>query len=218
MPTYTNTLRGFALFAAIIGIGAGALLALSPATAQAEVVSTDVALGEMSLGNADAPVVLHEYSSLTCPHCAAFHADTLPAIKKEYVDTGKVRIVFHDFPLDNLALAALMIVRCSGPERNVDFFNMLYETQADWSRASNPRGALVALARFYGMDGADVNTCLTNEAMMNAVIEARTSATDLHKIESTPSFVLDGNLITGALPFDAFKEKLDQALAAKGAQ
>jgi protein-disulfide isomerase len=68
------------------------------------------------------------------------------------------------------------------------------------------------------MDGADVNTCLTNEAMMNAVIEARTSATDLHKIESTPSFVLDGNLITGALPFDAFKEKLDQALAAKGAQ
>lgn len=218
MPTYANTLRGFALFAAIVSMGGGALLGLSPAPAQAEVASTNVALSEMSIGKADAPVVLHEYSSLTCPHCAAFHADTLPAIKKEYVDTGKVRIVFHDFPLDNLALAALMIVRCSGPERNIDFFNMLYETQADWSRATNPRGALVALARFYGMDGADVNTCLTNETMMNAIVEARTSATDLYKIESTPSFILDGNLIVGAQSFDAFKEKLDQALAAKGAR
>lgn len=218
MPTYANTIRGFALFAVVFAITVGAAMSVAPTDARAEIVSTDVAMGELSLGSADAPVVLHEYSSLTCPHCAAFHADTLPAIKKEYVDTGKVRIVFHDFPLDNTALAAMMIVRCSGPERNVDFFNMLYETQPDWSRATNPRGALVALARFYGMNGADVNACLSNQALIDAIMAARTSATDLYKIESTPSFVLDGNLVVGAHSFDAFKEKLDAALAAKGAQ
>lgn len=213
MPTYTNKFRGFALIAAVVG-----LFSLSPVNARAEVASTKVAMSEMSLGSADAPVVLHEYSSLTCPHCARFHADTLPAIKKEYVDTGKVRIVFHDFPLDNVALAAQMIVRCSGTERNVDFFNMLYDTQADWSRASNPRGALVALARFYGMDGNDVNTCLTNQALMNAIVASRTNASDLYNIQSTPTFVLDGQKIEGALAFDAFKDKIDRALAAKGAQ
>ncbi len=214
MPTYMNKIRGFALLTALIG----ALFALAPSGAQAQVASTAEALSEMSLGNADAPVVLHEYSSLTCPHCAKFHSDILPDIKKAYVDTGKVRIVFHDFPLDGLALAAQMIVRCSGKERNVDFFNMLYDTQADWSRASNPRAALVALARFYGLNGDDVNTCLTNETLMNTINNNRNKSSDLHNIQSTPSFILEGEKIEGALPFDVFKEKIDKALAAKGAQ
>lgn len=214
MPTYANKFRGFALLTAVFG----ALFAFTSTHAQAEVASDEAAMSEMSLGSADAPVVLHEYSSLTCPHCARFHADTLPEIKKEYVDTGKVRIVFHDFPLDNLALAAQMIVRCSGTERNIDFFNMLYSTQPDWSRASNPRAALVALARFYGLDGNDVNTCLTNETLMNTIVEARTKASDLYDIQSTPSFILEGKKIEGALAFSAFKEELDKALAAKGAQ
>lgn len=214
MPTYANQFRGFALMAIVIG----ALGVFTPAMARAEVASTDAAMSEMSMGSADAPVVLHEYSSLTCPHCASFHADSLPGIKKEYVDTGKVRIVFHDFPLDNLALAALMIVRCSGPEQNLDFFNMLYDTQPDWSRAENPRAALVALARFYGMDINDVNSCLSNEGLMNTIVEKRTQASDLHGIQSTPTFLLEGKKIEGALSFDDFKDELDKALAAKGAQ
>ena len=212
------TARGFALMTAMACVFSGALFALSPATARAEVASADVAMSEMSLGSADAPVVLHEYSSLTCPHCARFHSDTLPAIKKEYVDTGKVRIVFHDFPLDNLALAAQMIVRCSGAERNIDFFNMLFDTQPDWSRASNPRAALVALARFYGLDAVDVNTCLTDEKLMNAIIADRTNASDLYDIQSTPTFILNGKKIEGALAFGEFKTEIDKALAAKGAR
>jgi protein-disulfide isomerase len=203
---------------ALVGVSAGAVTALIATPVLAEVASTDVAMSEMSIGSQDAPVVLHEYSSLTCPHCAAFHADTLPLIKKEYVDTGKVRIVYHDFPLDNTALSAMMIVRCSGPERNVDFFNMLYETQNDWSRASNPLGALVALARFYGMDGTDVQSCLGNQGIIDAIMAARANATDVFSIQSTPTFILDGNKIEGAQSFDAFKDHLDKALAAKGAQ
>lgn len=218
MPTYANTFRSLALLTALVGAGAGAMTALAPDPARAEVAPTDVAMTEMSIGSKDAPVVLHEYSSLTCPHCAAFHADTLPLIKKEYVDTGKVRIVYHDFPLDNTALSAMMIVRCSGPERNVDFFNMLYETQTDWSRSSNPLGALVALARFYGMDGTDVQSCLGNQGIIDAIMAARASATDIYNIQSTPTFILDGEKIEGAQSFDAFKDHLDKALAAKGAQ
>ena len=214
MPTYANTFRGFALLAAIIG----AIFAFAPSAARAEIATGAAAMAEMSLGSADAPVVLHEYSSLTCPHCARFHIDALPAIKKEYIDTGKVRIVFHDFPLDNLALGALMIVRCSGPDRNIDFFNMLYDTQADWSRASNPRAALIALARFYGMNGTDVNACLADQTLMNTIVAERTRMSDLHGIQSTPTFMLEGEKIEGALAFDVFKEKIDKALAAKGAQ
>lgn len=214
MSTYANQFRGLALTAFVFA----ALCAFAPATARAEVATTEAAMSEMSLGSKDAPVVLNEYSSLTCPHCASFHTDTLPIIKKEYIDTGKVRIVYHDFPLDNLALAALMIVRCSGPEQNIDFFNMLYDTQPDWSRAESPRAALVALARFYGMDINDVNTCLSNEALMNTIVEQRTQASDLHGIQSTPTFILDGKKIEGSLSFDDFKDVLDKALAAKGAQ
>ena len=212
MPTYTKIFRGFALMAAM----ASALFALSPATARAEVASTEAALAELSLGSADAPVVLQEYSSLTCPHCARFHADVLPTLKKEYIDTGKVRLVFNDFPLDNMALSALVIARCSGPERNVDFFNMLYETQADWSRAANPLAALVALARFYGMNADDVTACLSNQQLIDTIVANRTKASDLHGIQSTPTFILDGEKIEGAMSFDVFKEKLDKALAARG--
>ena len=126
---------------------------IAPISANAEVATVEQALSEMSIGSADAPVTLHEYSSLTCPHCATFHAEALPQIKKNYVDTGKVRIVFHDFPLDNLALAAVALARCAGPKRNVEFFDMLYQTQADWSRSDQPQAALTAGRNGVGSGG-----------------------------------------------------------------
>jgi len=216
MPTYANTLIRALRSLAFAGLTA-AVFAVQPHGARAEIAATAEALQDISIGSADAPVVMHEYSSLTCPHCAAFHRDTLPQIKKEYVDTGKVRIVFHDFPLDNLALGAMMIVRCSGPERNVDFFNMLYDTQTDWARAERPRAALETLSRFFGMSGEDVTACLSNQELMNAIISQRDTASGMYGIESTPTFIVDGETIPGNLPFDDFKAVLDKALAARGA-
>lgn len=214
MPTFMNFFSGSTTF----GVLCAAVLAFTNAPAHAEMVSTEDAMTEMSMGAADAPVVMHEYSSLTCPHCAAFHKDTLGQIKKEYVDTGKVRVVFHDFPLGNLALGAMMIVRCSGPDRNIDFFNMLYDTQSDWAQAENPRAALETLSRFYGMTGDDVTACLSDTELMNAIVANRDTASAMHGIDSTPTFLIEGQKIPGNLPFDDFKDILDKALAAKGAQ
>ncbi|MBF0248208.1 MAG: thioredoxin domain-containing protein, partial [Alphaproteobacteria bacterium] len=115
MSTYTAFRDKARTFVAVLTVAAG-LFALAPHAARAEVASMENALKEMSIGKADAPVVMNDYSSLTCPHCAAFHTTTLNQIKKDYVDTGKVRVVFHDFPLDRIALAAMMLTRCAGPE------------------------------------------------------------------------------------------------------
>ena len=214
MPTFAKTNIHLALTAAVLFVLGGFIAA----PAHAEVASLEEAMQPMTVGSPDAPVVMHEYSSLTCPHCAAFHTETLPKIKKDYVDTGKVRIEFHDFPLGGLALGAQMIVRCSGPERNVDFFNMLYDTQADWSRSDNPRGALIALARFYGMSADDVNACLANQALQGAIMENAQSAADIHGIDSTPTFIIDGKVVPGNLPYEDFQDILDDALAAKGVE
>ena len=187
--------------------------ALIPTTASAQMAGIEQAKGDITLGNADAPVTLHEYSSLTCPHCAAFHKDTLPLIKKEYIDTGKVRMVFHDFPLDGLAMGATMIARCSG-DRAYDFTDMLFQTQANWRDSENPLASLIALARFYGLSGDDVKSCVGNQDLLKYVEGKRDAAGAQHKIQSTPSFVLNGKLIEGSQPFDNFKEALDKALAA----
>lgn len=212
MPTFVKTSR-----LAFIAIAfAGVLCAFAPLSARAQMASSAQAMGEMSIGKADAPVTLNEYSSLTCPHCARFHTKTLPQIKKDYVDTGKVRIVFNDFPLDGLATGALVIARCSGPERFPDFFDMLYQTQADWSRAEKPLGSLIALARFYGLSGEDVTACLNDQNLVSFVQANRDRASSLYGITSTPSFMLEGEKIEGALSYDEFKDKLDKALAAKG--
>ena len=183
--------------------------------AQAQMVNFDQAKAEMSLGKADAPVTLHEYASLTCGHCARFNKDTLPKIKKEYVDTGKVRMVYHDFPLDNLAKGAVMIARCSGPERFVDFTDMLFQTQKDWRDSTNPLGSLKTLAQFYGLSGDDVSTCLQNQDLLDFVQANRDKASAQHNIQSTPTFILEGQKIEGAQPFDVFKTALDNALAGK---
>lgn len=222
-PTNTNVVglnvmksKAQALWACSIAFIA-ALAVIAPLSANAEVATVEDALSEMSIGSADAPVTLHEYSSLTCPHCASFHTGALPQIKKNFVDTGKVRIVFHDFPLDNLALAAVALARCAGPKRNVEFFDMLYQTQADWSRSEQPQAALTALARFYGLNQEDVVTCLSSETLIKTIQVNRDRDSDLYGIQSTPSFMLEGKKIEGALTYDDFEDLLNKALAKKGA-
>jgi len=221
MSTYTfkakilKTLTHVAPFALAFILVMPGLIA--PGSAHAEVASVKDALSEMSIGSPDAPVTLHEYSSLTCPHCAHFHTDALPDIKKNYVDTGKVRVVFHDFPLDNLALAASMIARCAGPKRSFELFDRLYHSQDTWARAEKPRAALVAIARFSGLTVEDVDQCLSSEELAQGIQSASQNAQDMYSINSTPTFILDGKKIQGALSYDDFKDVLDKALSAKGA-
>src|SRR6478735_6633041 len=111
-------------------------------------------LGESAIGDATAPVTIIEYSSLTCPHCAAFHTQTLPELTKRYIDTGKVRLVLRDFPLDETALKASVIAHCAGPERVPEFVEVFFTRQQSWARAADPVQALTQLARLGGLGEA----------------------------------------------------------------
>lgn len=172
------------------------------------------AMSEKSIGSADAPITMVEYSSLTCPHCAAFHKDVLPQIKKDYIDTGKLRLVFWDFPLGNLAMAASMVSRCSG-DGYVPMTTALFETQESWSKSDTPFDAIVGIARLSGMTEDDVHDCLDNAELLKAIQEKAQHANKVLGVDSTPTFFVEGTKVPGNLPYEDFKEILDKALAAK---
>ncbi len=169
-------------------------------------------MSEMVLGSADAPVTMIEYSSLGCPHCASFHRETLPRIKKEYIDTGKVRLVYRDFPLGTPALAASMIARCSGPKKFFGFIEMLFRSQAQWSRSDNPLAALTRVSRFGGLTEADVEACLKYQPLLESIRKGAEEAQKKHQVNSTPTFIIAGSVISGAQPFETFKKAFEEAL------
>jgi protein-disulfide isomerase len=184
----------------------------APGTADAAIVSLDDAKSEMTMGKTDAPVTIIEFSSLGCPHCARFHKDTLPQIKKDYIDTGKVRLIFQDFPLGTPALAASMIARCSGPKKFFGFIEILFRSQAQWSNSKNPMQALSQVARFGGMSEADVQACLKYQPLLEHIRQGALVGQEKYKVNSTPSFVIGGEIISGAHPFEVFQKAIEKAL------
>ncbi len=172
-------------------------------------------LVEKVLGQSDAPVTMIEYSSLTCPHCMAFHRDTLPKIKEAYIDTGKVKLIFRDFPLGSLALAAAMLARCAPPERYFGMIEALFRSQEIWSSMNNPLKYLERIARLGGMSKNDVEACLKNEALMKAIQAKAAAGEKEHGIRATPTFVIEGEKVSGNLPFEDFRVILDKAVAKK---
>ena len=161
----------------------------------AEVAPLAEALAPKVMGNPSAPVTLTEFASLTCPHCANFHQNYLPAIKKDFIDTGKVKLVFNDFPLDGLALAGSMLARCGGDNRYFGFIEVLFRSQQTWSRAANPREALKQVSRLGGLSDAEFETCLANQELLTGIRKNAEDATKAHGITSTPSFMINGKLL-----------------------
>ena len=187
---------------------------MMPATsARAEIASFEDAIKPAIVGRADAPVTIIEYASLGCPHCATFHHDTYPKLKKDYIDTGKVKLVFTDFPLGTPALAAAMISRCAGSSRYMGFIDIFFRSQAQWSRADNPLEALKKIARFGGMTPQDVDACLTQQKLIDHIQSVARKASQEHEINSTPSFMVNGQKVAGALPYAEFRKIVDKALA-----
>ena len=173
------------------------------------------AMAEKSIGRADAPVTMIEYSSLTCPHCAAFHKDALPSIKRDFIDTGKVRIVFWDFPLGNLAMAAAMVARCSGQKNYIPMIDAFFQSQETWARSDTPFDAIAGIARLSGMTVDDLDKCLDDQALLNALSDKKNEAANILGVESTPTFFIEGVKIPGNLPYEDFKDILNKALAKK---
>ena len=198
----------------ILGI-AVSLMLFTATTSFAEKVSLTEAMAEKSIGNPNAPITMIEYSSLTCSHCAAFHTDTLPSIKKDYIDTGKLRLVFWDFPLGNLALAATMIARCSGQDNYVPMTSALFLSQETWVRSDAPFDAIAGIARLSGMSIDDIETCLDDSELLAAIQAKAKEAESLLGVKSTPTFFIEGEIVPGNLSYSEFKNLLDKALAKK---
>lgn len=171
-----------------------------------------VDLGDPAIGDPAAPVTIIEYSSLTCPHCAAFHAKILPELKQRYIDTGKVRLVLRDFPLDATALKAAIVAHCAGPERQPQFVEVFFAQQQNWARAADPVQALKQLAKLGGLGEAQIDACLTDKELENAILQARLDGEQKYEINSTPSFIIDGKTVAGEQSVDAFAAMIDPLL------
>jgi protein-disulfide isomerase len=190
-------------------LAAGVTLATLPAvTAHAG----SVEVREGVLGDPDAPVTIIEYFSLTCPHCAAFHKETLPVLKERYIDTGKVKLVLRDFPLDRYALFAAVIAHCAGPERYPAFVDVFLGTQQQWARADDPVAALKQIAQLGGLAPEQADACLADETMVDAVLKMRLEGENTHDVQSTPSFVIGGRLYSGNNTPERFAELIDPLL------
>jgi len=167
-----------------------------------------VMLPDMVLGDADAPIEIIEYASMTCSHCAAFHKETLPKLKMRYIDTGRARLVFREFPLDRVALAASAIARCSGEERFFPLVDVLFQTQDQWARSDDPIGAIEQIIRMGGQDPAFVSACLEDQEIINGILAIRLDGSNQYEISATPTFIVNGEKTAGNMSFEAFDELL----------
>jgi protein-disulfide isomerase len=165
-------------------------------------------LGDNSLGSADAPVTIIEYASMTCPHCAHFYETTYPELKSKYIDTGKVRFIFREFPLDQLAAAGSMLARCAGKEKYFPLIETLFAQQKDWV-VQKPLEPLLAIAKQAGFTQQSFEECLANQQILTGIEESRTRASTKFGVNSTPTFFINGKIIRGGLS----AEELDKQLA-----
>jgi protein-disulfide isomerase len=167
---------------------------------------------DMAIGDPKAPVTVIEYASMTCPHCAHFHKAYLPDIKKKYIDTGKVRLVFREFPLDRAAYQASILARCSGADRFFPYIDILFTQQATWSRAKDQKAELMKLAQMGGVSASLFNACLADKELGNGILKTRQVGQEKHEVNSTPSFVIDGKTHAGAMDIKTFSKAVDPLL------
>jgi protein-disulfide isomerase len=159
------------------------------------------------MGNADAAVTVVEYASMTCPHCAAFHIDTLPELKKKYVDTGKVRFIYRDFPLDQIALQAAQIAECSGKDRYFGVVDVIFRTQAQWAAGKDPIAELGKTLRIAGITEADIKTCLADQKLATTIVTER-QVGEKAGVNATPTLFINGQRWNGARTVEAIDEAL----------
>lgn len=190
-----------------------AMLAGNPAPASAQAANEkSVALVDAVIGRADAPVTIIEYSSLGCPHCADVHSLVLPGIKKQYIDTGKVRWIVRDFPLGQLALAGAVIARCAGPQGHLPLLEVLFKTQDDWMTGKDPIGSLAKLAKRAGIDKARFDSCFDDEATIEKIMAQARDVQRKDAVSATPTFFINGEKVVGSLPFDEFSKVIERHL------
>ena len=159
------------------------------------------------LGRLDAPIKFIEFVSMTCSHCADFHINTLPKIKKKYIDSGKLRLELRDFPLDGLALRASAMARLIDPNKYYKFVDMLFKKQKKWSRSENPINELKKLGRLAGLEKTKIDIAIDEISVLEAIFKMRQQAEKKYNIQSTPSFVINEQyFLSGNLSVEKFEE------------
>jgi protein-disulfide isomerase len=183
--------------------------ALIPALARAE----DPRLGVRAAGKPDAKTVVNEWFSLTCTHCAAFAQETYPEVKAKLIDTGKVYYIFHDFPLDQVALTAAMVARALPPERYEAFIGALFASQDRWAFAQgvNSTDEIWKLAALAGMARATFDATIGDAALRDAILAGQKADAAKWNIDSTPTFVINGEKHAGEMNYDTFSKLVPNA-------
>ena len=161
------------------------------------------------IGNMDAPITMIEYASLSCPHCASFHKNTFPTIKKEYIDTGKVKFVFRDFPLNIPALQASKITRCVGEEFHFKYVSTLFMLQKNWVKPEKFEELIFKIVENGGITKEEFDLCLDNKEIENKILNHQVLANQQLRIKTTPSFVINGELVGANKSIDDFRSILN---------
>jgi protein-disulfide isomerase len=188
-----------------------AALAAAPAAAT-ELADKGYALGDRVMGDPNAPVTIVEYASLTCPHCASFHKNTLPEIKKDYIDTGKAKLVFREVYFDQYGLWAGMIARCGGDGPYFGYVGTLYEKQQEWARSQDIVGELQRIGRLGGLSADRMQACLSDEAFMTSLVEDFQKNAGADQINATPTFIVNGEKVSGAISAQEMSALIDKHL------
>ena len=219
-PTLFINRREFCQGAAAVALAAAALgtTALSPIGAAASAQTVTAAdlmkpgsIPDMVLGSEKAPVTIVEYASMTCPHCAHFHATTLPELKTKYIDTGKARLIFREFPFDPRAEAGFMLARCSN-DNYFPMIDVLFKQQQNWAGVENAREALLQISRLAGFSQESFEACLTDQKLLEDVRAVRTRGAEDFGVDATPTFFINGNKYSGALSVDEMSAIIDSML------
>src|SRR3984957_8532894 len=173
-------------------------------------VAKPMSLPDMALGPANASVTITEYASMTCPHCAAFNEAVFPKIKSEYIDSGKVRYVFREFPLDIKAAAGSMLARCIAKDDSGKYFtviDLLFKQQNDWV-LKNTTETLTRIGKQAGLSQQQVEDCLKDQALLDKIAADQKYASEVLKVDSTPTFFINGERIKGETSFEEFDKRI----------
>ncbi len=210
-----------AFTAALSLTGLGLLAGFSPlrfitqAMAQSAAdVAKPVSLPDMALGPQNAPVTITEFASMTCPHCAAFTERVFPKIKTEYIDTGKIRFVFREFPLDVKAAAGSMLARCIAKDDANKYFavvDLLFRQQEAWA-LKNTTETLIRIGKQAGLSQQQVEDCLKDQALLDKIAADQKYANEVLKVNSTPTFFLNGEMMKGEQSFEEFDKRIKSLL------
>ncbi len=171
-------------------------------------------LGDQAQGAPDAPVTIIEYASMTCSHCATFHTTTYPLLKSRYIDTGKVRYILREFPLDPLSAGAFMLARCGGNDKFYALVDVLFQQQKNWAFVQNPIPPLLAIAKQNGFTEQSFEQCLSNQKMLDGIEDVRQRAAQKLGVNSTPTFFINGKIHRGAPTIEELEKQMQPFLKA----